>query len=384
MHIMTSRVAACIIVACAVIGAVSGAREARAASSTLAATRPAIASLDAVDFVDAQHGWVAGAGILATRDGGLTWTAQPSPAASISALDFVNAQDGWALGTTAAQTAVLLRTTDGGRHWAIAHEPAGLAFQLVLLRVRFVSPTRGVGVAAPDVQAGGGWIVTTSDGGETWHPVVTPGDVTSACATPSRGGPGKLTDLWAVALQGDTVWRTTDGGHTWAAALTAGPAYQYGGQIACISPSNVWVTLDGGYGMSQHSYALYHTADAGAHWRVVVAQLTAGAGPAPGTALDIPGPGIYTEVMDALDGTTAFLASGCPACGAGTTAVGRATDGGRTWHNYPPIPGIGYDVRLAISFPTASRGWLVSTTSGARQVGLIVATADGGRTWTRQ
>lgn len=370
---------------------VAGAPRAVAAS---ASRHPAVSLLDAVDFVDPQHGWAAGAGILATSNGGQTWTGQASAAATISALDFVDAHDGWALGKTVGQKPLLLRTTDGGRHWNPMHEPAiparsGQLPLRVLRQIQFVSPTRGIGVAGPDDYPGArGRIVATDNGGKTWRAVHTPADVTAACfVQPGLGG--NASDGWAVGVQGDTVWKTTDNARTWTRSFTAGSTFTFGGQVACVSPSNVWALLDGFSGMSQHSYALYHTVDAGAHWRVVVAESTAGAGPAPGTTLNIPGPGISGEELAAPDGATAFLAGGCPPCGAtGTTAIGHTTDGGRAWHNEPTIPGLGFAFNMSISFVTPRRGWLVATndpyTPGKRPVGIILVTTDGGRTWMHQ
>jgi photosystem II stability/assembly factor-like uncharacterized protein len=64
--------------------------------------------------------------------------------------------------------------------------------------------------------------------------------------------------------------------------------------------------------------------------------------------------------------------------------VGHTSDGGRTWHNEPSIRGVGYDVNLAVSFPTARQGWLVMTTLPPAPAGIILTTADAGRTWMRQ
>ncbi len=56
---------------------------------------------------------------------------------------------------------------------------------------------------------------------------------------------------------------------------------------------------------------------------------------------------------------------------------------GSSWHNQPSISGVGYDVNLAISFPTSQQGWLVMTTLPPARAGLILATANAGHTWTQ-
>ena len=73
-------------------------------------------SLKGVAFVDATHGWAVGdAGtILATSDGGGTWTAQyAGTTADLYGVCFHDASDGWAVGTGGT----ILTTSDSGAHW---------------------------------------------------------------------------------------------------------------------------------------------------------------------------------------------------------------------------------------------------------------------------
>lgn len=74
--------------------------------------------LTAIHFVDDRHGWAVGhdASILATTDGGETWTRQyENREAEVPLLDiwFGNPQHGLAVGAYG----MLLETLDGGQHW---------------------------------------------------------------------------------------------------------------------------------------------------------------------------------------------------------------------------------------------------------------------------
>lgn len=74
--------------------------------------------LTSLFFVDAKHGWVVGhdAQILATADGGLTWTKQFEDLereAPLLDIWFKDLQTGYAVGAYGA----LLETTDGGQNW---------------------------------------------------------------------------------------------------------------------------------------------------------------------------------------------------------------------------------------------------------------------------
>jgi photosystem II stability/assembly factor-like uncharacterized protein len=79
----------------------------------------------AVQFVDAERGWVVGltldavtelpgpSKVLATSDGGATWTAQFASPRSLLDVVFVDARTGWAFGDRAA----VFATSDGGATW---------------------------------------------------------------------------------------------------------------------------------------------------------------------------------------------------------------------------------------------------------------------------
>ena len=108
--------------ACALLaggcGASSGLRVENSGHSvrvtTSASPAPRVRSLAAVAFPTASHGWAAGKGaIIATADGGRTWTQQYRGPADISVLEFSDDRDGWAVAA-----ASLLRTTDGGATWS--------------------------------------------------------------------------------------------------------------------------------------------------------------------------------------------------------------------------------------------------------------------------
>ena len=106
-----------------------------------AGSQPRVDGLDAVAFPSTSRGWAAGRGaIIATTDGGATWTQQYKGRADIRSLAFADEQHGWAVASTS-----LLRTTDGGATWSPAAEPEGL----VLTSVTFTSADEGWGIAFP-------------------------------------------------------------------------------------------------------------------------------------------------------------------------------------------------------------------------------------------
>ena len=174
--------------------------------------------LFSVDFGDPQHGWAVGksAEILATTDGGKTWTHQKSPIESTKALFRVRAVDAktaWAVGDWGA----IAVTTDGGATWQDRSLPtqkivkdnrADRQENLVLEDVVLYD------VAWPDAKHGYiagemGTFIATDDGGATWHKRELPTEKTLFGI-----GFASATEGWAVGIDG-MLLHTTDAGVTW-------------------------------------------------------------------------------------------------------------------------------------------------------------------------
>jgi photosystem II stability/assembly factor-like uncharacterized protein len=324
--------------------------------TTQAGAQPRVHSLDAIAFPSETHGWAAGQGaIIATSDGGRTWTQQYDGAAAIHSLDFTDERDGWAVAETS-----LLRTTDGGATWVKAGEPHGR----VLTSVDFVSSSRGWGVAA-EAAAGPllGDLVLTTDGGMTWS-VVQRHAANSVCATGTT----------LVAGAGSRVLRSTDGGSTWTPLFDAGDTWMET-TVQCAG-SSIWALFLGGGAAGSQGYAAYASADAGATWRpVVVAPILAGSDPAfHGVArLDnYPGP------FAAVTPSQAVFLGQCPACDPQHVMVLRTEDGGSHWARHV-IDGF---APTGLAFADAAHGWMTTQLGGyPGRHAAILATTDGGRSW---
>jgi photosystem II stability/assembly factor-like uncharacterized protein len=98
--------------------------------------------------------------VLYSTDHGATWTQVQVPgSATLTAIHFADEKNGWAVG----HAEMILRTTDGGDRWELAHfEPAN---SQPLLDVWFADALRGLAVGAYGVVYG------TTDGGGVWSPI---------------------------------------------------------------------------------------------------------------------------------------------------------------------------------------------------------------------
>lgn len=139
----------------------------------LQAAVPLRSALTAVHFVDDQHGWAVGhdAAIIATADGGRSWTLQHyQPELKKPLLDvlFLDARLGYAVGAFG----LLLKTEDGGGSWTEVRVPEIDADELNLQ-----SLTR-LGNGDLLITGEQGRLLLSSDRGLSWSQLATPLEVT--------------------------------------------------------------------------------------------------------------------------------------------------------------------------------------------------------------
>lgn len=192
-------------------------------------------SPDADAFYDAMAFWDRNRGIafsdsaagqlriLTTSDGGATWTRVP-PQSLPAALDnegafaasgtnvaVWGAQHAW-IGTGAASTARVLRTSDGGRTWTVAATPLAAGPTSGIYSIAFRDALHGVivgGDYSKEAVAVDNAAIT-SDGGATWRLVRGLGGFRSV-VTPTPGGTGRQ---W-LAVGPSGADRSDDDGQTW-------------------------------------------------------------------------------------------------------------------------------------------------------------------------
>ena len=187
------------------------------------------AFLDAMAFWDATHGIVFGDSVdlqlyvLLTSDGGRTWSRVPTAnlppaqanegafAASGTNIAVVGKSHAW-IGTGGAIKSRVLRTSDGGRTWAIADTPLASGPSAGIFSIAFRDQKHGV-VVGGDYQKekeAVNNVAVTSDGGVTWTLVKGLSGFRSVVAYV----PGTKTFVALGPSGGDY---STDDGRTWTA-----------------------------------------------------------------------------------------------------------------------------------------------------------------------
>jgi photosystem II stability/assembly factor-like uncharacterized protein len=330
---------------------------------------------DSIFFVNDKIGWIGGllssgqGVILATTDGGRTWTQQHSgDEGIIQELDFVSARIGWAAASLEGNKSsfTLLRTSDGGTTWQPVYEAAE-----PLASINFFDGNIGRAISGYEYHS---QLVETTDGGRNWTPLPPLPKVTSLCFSDADNG-------WAATTEGQ-VFRTNDGARTWVAAFTAPPALRQlnSAGVWCSGKNVAWVLFGDGVAAFQEKYALYRTVDGGTRWEPAIAYGF--------PQLQVPDRGAEPGPLSLVDPNTVYFVVECAACqGTGASSIQGTKDGGQSWGPAIPIPQL--NRTSAIVFADADRGWAVGTRTEANGTKVsfepvILATADGGQTWTQQ
>jgi photosystem II stability/assembly factor-like uncharacterized protein len=248
------------------------------------------ANLLNVQFIDAEHGWVAFAepfklatdpgfgriDVWRTSNGGLTWAKTELPKAKINndgdvlgpfSFDFLDASDGFAFLSGnyvhSLGDSDLYYTADGGKTWS-ADRPTGNGSAGVEgSSISFTTADDGVVVGSPV----GSGIFVTHDGGRTWAEAAIAGLASFGSDLKVFSQPvfsDSRTGLVAIRFQGDTksvtrIYRTTDGGSSWSYLA---PIPGSGALIVAIVDPLHWIATDGS--------AAVHTQNGGASWTQLV------------------------------------------------------------------------------------------------------------------
>ncbi|HEV3258647.1 MAG TPA: YCF48-related protein [Gemmataceae bacterium] len=301
------------------------------------------AALHAVQFVDRDEGWAVGdEGVVwHTIDGGRNWERQPTGVrASLRSVQFLNPFTGWIAGReelphNGGSVGVLLFTQDGGLRW----RRAGINTLPGLNRVRFLDNKTGFVVGDGTDQFPTG-IFVTADNGRSWQPVRGLRCPTWLAADFQDEQTGVLAGAWdrmATLRQGALGDADVDlsGGRSVTALQVVGSR-----AVAVAQGGLVLLSSNGG-----------------SRWKYANLDLP----PAARSDWDFHGVHCQGEHMWVV--------------GRPGSAVLHSKDQGRTWEvlvTGQPLPLDG------VFFTNGQRGWAVG------ELGSILATQDGGKTWAVQ
>ncbi|MCI0458802.1 MAG: YCF48-related protein [Gemmataceae bacterium] len=300
------------------------------------------AALRAVQFVDAKVGWAVGdEGVVwQTIDGGDTWDRLPTGTrASLRSLHFLDPRRGWVVGREElpgdGSVGVLLYTEDGGQTWVRLLKNAVPGLNCI----RFGDARTGYALGDGSEQYPTG-VFKTTDGGRNWEPVKGPRCPGWLAGDFKDGSSGALAGSWsqlATVNQGQFGTARVD-------------------PLGVRSPQAI--LLQGGQGLAVGQGGLLLTSSTGgARW-----------GP---TELKLP-----REVLSAWDFHAVHqIREHIWVVGRPGSVVLHSANRGQSWQILKtrqalPLHGV--------YFFDEQRGWAVG------ELGTILATRDGGKTWATQ
>jgi hypothetical protein len=336
-----------------------------------------------LDFVTPSEGWMIGPDsnrIMVTHNGGSTWSTSFEESAAlqsnngfIGSVSFVNVNDGWAL----INYKGLIATTNGGRTWSQILDPAAGPI------ATFSFTSTKDGWALTDTGA----LVRTTNGAKVWRVVSTPAVGASICATPSG-------TVWLGDNANGNVY-TSRNGAAWSLSLMGksvpaivnpfGPPRDRPAPWITCTGNTAWLLYNYGEGAGSMPYVVERTLNSGKSWKIVLSSEVPHSSPRAT-------PGISATVINfgATGPTGAWLTGYCGPCQTGLATL-STTSNASTFVNHAFVPGQDqYVLPIAISFLSSDSGWaLVRETkfqgfsavySTTRNV--LERTLNGGRSWS--
>jgi hypothetical protein len=330
---------------------------------------------------------------LAPWQGTLTTDPLPPPVQSLRAVACATARRCWAVGSTSATSSgsfgpALVATTDGGTTWTVQPIPPTVGY---LAGVACTSPRSCTAVGqVGQTGVGPGAVLTTADGGSSWVLQTVPTGTTDVTAVECRPA-GRCTALGVVAGRVTTLSPTSSQGWVAGGALPAQAAVATA--LTCTDRTHCWATAAQPVDVGHAIGIIAETADGGTTW--TLQPVPPGTGALQGIDCT---PGRPSNAVSGSGSTTtpnpAGIGAICTAVGTTATAVGGARtgqgvvltspNGGGTWTSVPVTPtaadllgvscGAGPCVAVGTTLATAPEGGLVVLTS---------STPASGATWHR-
>lgn len=311
--------------------------------------------LKALDAHDEQQAWALVmfgaystashelAAVLATNDGGRSWSS--TPAFGIdgdgTGVQFIDAMHGWVFATPSAGGVIgasdttLYRTIDGGLHWQAVKPPSQVRGDATVKGGLPETCPMGGPISRPTfVDPLTGWLgafcnrlffYETHDGGLGWSPQNLPTFPGAASSVPSAELSYNVDSFQAIsthdlsvvvhrgittggnALQDAALYTSHDAGASWSAFRLPYPELT----ADFVTPSTGWMIAAAPGGDTEHR-SLYSTVDGGRSWRLV-------SGPEP----------YFNGSLDFLDTSNGFIADGSPPDS--SSLLLRTSDGGTSW-----------------------------------------------------
>ena len=319
-------------------------------------------------FIDSNKGFAVGGGLYCTENGGKTWEKKgitdlvikynSYDFSRLNSIYFLDNQNGYAISLndsgSDAQDSYFVKTSDGGKTWAIASRLQNGIFDVV-----FLDSMKGFACGFQ------GLIHRTLDGGKTW----------------SVFGTGTLYILrlsfvdsntgWAVSYTGE-IFYTSDGGNNWRTSektcaqkiddfyeqnLGKGKYLGYKAQVDCPTLSDIQFTnTKEGIAIGANG-RIIKTTDGGVNWKVVSFNINSIL-----TALSF----VNEQTVWAISESQYIL---------------KTIDGGVNWNivnsSIPEIDGKIFKFNN-ILFIDQNIGWIIGG------YGLVLKTVDGGKNWVKQ
>jgi len=305
--------------------------------------------------------------------GTLVTVTLPSPVNSLDALDCVDSARCWAVGSTvgaagAPNGAAVVATTNGGSTWSLEPTPATVDY------LSGISCSDRRHCAAVGQTANGpGAILTTVDGGATWQAAVVPTgvlDVTAVACQPDR----RCLATGSTA-SGTVALVSTSGQAGWVPRGTLPPTLSGATGISCPDSQQCWVTVHSSIDVDHVAGAVAVTTDGGATWSATAPP--AGVGYLNGIVCT-PRRGGGLPFTSTTTSTTTPAGATPSGTTPGSTTSSPPTTSPPAVSTTAPPAGVAGAWCVAV-------GTTANTLTGVRTGrGVILTSANGGATWSSQ